>query len=198
MGEGVQRKTKKRENILQAAERLFLQKGIRSVSIEEIAKGAKASKTTLYKYFADKQEILEAFLQDISQSVLERLEGIYEKGTKNGLTREDFLDIFDVEQYSYFFQSSFTTELVSEFPSSVEKLYGWMQGRLIPLFHELVDMAKEQGIVRKEVDTEILITYSLLMRRNFTETPQIPSHMSMKEFTQKFYDLYLHGVVERD
>lgn len=53
--------TTHRETIASAAESLFLQRGIESTTMDDLAKEAGYSKATLYVYFANKEEIL-AFL----------------------------------------------------------------------------------------------------------------------------------------
>ncbi len=49
----------KLEKILQAAQKLFGQFGLKKVTIEDIAKEASVSKVTLYKYFRNKDDIFE-------------------------------------------------------------------------------------------------------------------------------------------
>ncbi len=49
-----------KDRILQKAEELFMQFGIRSVSMDDIANNLGMSKKTLYQYFADKDELVEA------------------------------------------------------------------------------------------------------------------------------------------
>jgi AcrR family transcriptional regulator len=49
-----------KERILVKAEELFMQFGIRSVSMDDIANNLGMSKKTLYQYFADKDELVEA------------------------------------------------------------------------------------------------------------------------------------------
>lgn len=49
-----------KERILIKAEELFMQYGIRSVSMDDIANNLGMSKKTLYQYFADKDELVEA------------------------------------------------------------------------------------------------------------------------------------------
>lgn len=49
-----------KDRILLKAEELFMQYGIRSVSMDDIANGLGMSKKTLYQYFADKDELVEA------------------------------------------------------------------------------------------------------------------------------------------
>lgn len=48
-----------KERILVKAEELFMQYGIRSVSMDDIANNLGMSKKTLYQYFADKDELVE-------------------------------------------------------------------------------------------------------------------------------------------
>lgn len=47
-----------KERILTKAEELFMQYGIRSVSMDDIANGLGMSKKTLYQYFTDKDELV--------------------------------------------------------------------------------------------------------------------------------------------
>lgn len=47
-----------RERLLKGAETLFLKYGVRSVSMDDIARHLSVSKKTLYQYFADKDEIV--------------------------------------------------------------------------------------------------------------------------------------------
>jgi AcrR family transcriptional regulator len=47
-----------REKILKGAEELFLKYGVRSVSMDDIARHLSVSKKTIYQYFADKDEIV--------------------------------------------------------------------------------------------------------------------------------------------
>lgn len=49
-----------KDRILLKAEELFMQFGIRSVSMDDIANNLGMSKKTLYQYFADKDELVEA------------------------------------------------------------------------------------------------------------------------------------------
>jgi AcrR family transcriptional regulator len=75
-----------RERILEAAEELFIRKGIDGAKLSEIARAARLTRNTLYEYFPNKQEVAWAILEKIfaraqaewdeqpGQSGLERLE----------------------------------------------------------------------------------------------------------------------------
>ena len=52
-----------KERIQNKAEELFMQFGIRSVSMDDIANNLGMSKKTVYQYFVDKDELVEAVVQ---------------------------------------------------------------------------------------------------------------------------------------
>jgi AcrR family transcriptional regulator len=52
-----------KERILIKAEELFMQYGIRSVSMDDIANNLGMSKKTLYQYYADKDELVDAVVE---------------------------------------------------------------------------------------------------------------------------------------
>jgi AcrR family transcriptional regulator len=63
----------RRESVLSAARKLFLQKGFANTSMEELASGAELAKGTLYLYFKSKDEIIYTLLSPILMDFLERL-----------------------------------------------------------------------------------------------------------------------------
>ncbi|MBD0374785.1 MAG: helix-turn-helix transcriptional regulator, partial [Flavisolibacter sp.] len=60
-----------KERILNKAHELFNRYSVRSVSMDDIAAQAGMSKKTVYQYYTDKEELVDAVLQ----SVLERNKG---------------------------------------------------------------------------------------------------------------------------
>ena len=56
------RRSPSREAIVAAAERLFLERGFGSVSMDELAEAAGVARRTLYNQFASKEEIFREML----------------------------------------------------------------------------------------------------------------------------------------
>src|SRR6266446_1184976 len=55
-----------RERILQAAEELFYSRGIRCVSVDEIAAAAQTNKMTLYRHFESKDQLVAEYLRSLN------------------------------------------------------------------------------------------------------------------------------------
>ncbi|XEC97527.1 TetR/AcrR family transcriptional regulator [Paenibacillus tarimensis] len=193
------RKTKKREQLMQSAEQLILQKGIRQLTVEEIINHAKVSKATFYKYFNDKRDIVEQVIYKLSNLKSELLSEMIEKGKRERITRQDLIHFFDLNKYDRFLQSDFMLEFMQDYPEVTAKLVETNTAVIMPLFHEFIRMAKIDGVVRMEVDTEVLMIYTHFLGNALREYHKLnmpmPKQMSLKEFYERFFDLYLNGVL---
>lgn len=66
-----------RERILDAAERIFRDKGVASASLEQVARAARVTRGAIYWHFRDKGELFEAMMQRVAlpaQAMMERAE----------------------------------------------------------------------------------------------------------------------------
>ena len=66
----VERKRRQaRQRIVQAAEELFLARGFDNVSVGDIAERAEVGRTTFFRYFGDKQEVVFAKEQELLETI---------------------------------------------------------------------------------------------------------------------------------
>lgn len=152
-----------RKNIATAAEKLFLQKGIESTSMSEIAKEAGYSKATLYVYFQNKEElvgflVLESMqkLYDYISQALEQCEG----------TKERYLEICKgmrkyQEEYPFYFKMVLETinidfETTNFLPEEKET---FLVGEQI---NELIADFLQSGIDAGEIRADIEILPTIL------------------------------------
>jgi AcrR family transcriptional regulator len=86
---------KARERILDAAYELFSKRGVRAVGTEEVLAKAEVAKSTLYRHFASKDDLVLAFLQRREQRWTRDF--IEAEARRRGSTaRERLLAIFDL------------------------------------------------------------------------------------------------------
>ncbi|MFB5086784.1 TetR/AcrR family transcriptional regulator [Psychrobacillus sp. PGGUH221] len=60
----------KKRNVLQAAKNLFIEKGFRSTSVQDIIEEANISKGTFYNYFSSKNECIVAIIESAREEIL--------------------------------------------------------------------------------------------------------------------------------
>lgn len=78
-----------RQNILDAAERLFLARPEGLANMDELAEAAGVAKGTLYLYFPSKEEVLLALHERNVHTVFDAIDKEIERKSKSGLTRTD-------------------------------------------------------------------------------------------------------------
>lgn len=101
-----------RETILETANRLFLQYGIRSITMDDIAKELSISKKTIYQYFSDKDEVVELSMQhymeqqkvifeEMQQKATNTLEELYyiSQHIKTGFQNISMSALFDIQKH---------------------------------------------------------------------------------------------------
>jgi AcrR family transcriptional regulator len=64
----------RREELMDAAQRLFLKRGVDRTTVEEITSGANVAKGTFYLYFSSKEEVLAALGRRFADRVLEKIQ----------------------------------------------------------------------------------------------------------------------------
>jgi AcrR family transcriptional regulator len=66
----VERKRRQaRRRIIEAARELFLERGFEDVSVGDIAERAEVGRTTFFRYFGDKQEVVFAFEEELLETI---------------------------------------------------------------------------------------------------------------------------------
>lgn len=63
-----------RESILDAAEQVFMEKGVAKASLEEIARAAGVTRGAVYWHFRNKQDILDAMLERVRAPIAEMID----------------------------------------------------------------------------------------------------------------------------
>lgn len=64
---------KRREAMVKAAYSLFMEKGYASVSVDDIIRTSKGSKSSVYKYFGSKEGILKAVVESLADDMLRQM-----------------------------------------------------------------------------------------------------------------------------
>ncbi len=64
---------KRRRAIIDAAYKLFIEKGYASVSVDDIINVSKGSKSSLYKFFGSKEGILKAVVESLAEDMLREI-----------------------------------------------------------------------------------------------------------------------------
>ncbi len=100
---------RRRREIIEAAARIFAERGYAQTTIREIAAAADLAEGTLYNYFRNKRDILLAILEQMQRPVDVLLEEVQELDS-----REDFIALVERGLHIFVSQLDFTRTLLAE------------------------------------------------------------------------------------
>lgn len=159
-------KEEKRNAIALSCINLFCQKGIQKTSIEEIAKNACVAKGTIYLYFKNKDEIIFAIWDILTQqheeSVNARIKPQMSSKEKilNYFNFIDFEKIYDKEKLLVFYQNFVSSMLIDE-----TKLYTSYFESFFQRDYEYVFKYLQEGVIKGEfqIDDIDMLSNTIIM-----------------------------------
>lgn len=184
----------KKEHILNIAAQLFYKHGIRSITMDDIAKEAGVSKKTIYSFYKDKKDLVEAF---INSNVIEnpnlRID-ISEDFNAIELLfnfRERIADIFELVQ------NNLDYDLKRLYPKIHAKLEDYKRKLIYEIETSLLTKGKEEGLFRPELDDDFIarmsIGRSLFIFNPENELFSEKECLSIKTY-DKIIDYHLHAI----
>ena len=99
---GQKRVAKTRRKLKEAALDVFCEKGVEATTVEDITEKADLGKGTLYRHFADKDEVVFILIEEAIEHLIERLRSYPDKPE----TLEDVLEHFLNAHYAFFAENS--------------------------------------------------------------------------------------------
>ena len=142
-----------KERIIENASILFFQKGVKSMTMSDIANELGISKRTLYEVFRDKEDLLDncidfhlakaeneiQILADNSEDVIDTMMQIYARSIEEMRTTNSSV-MYDLKKYH------------SQLYKKVEQNQRESMAKLLPL----LDKGVKQGLIRSDINFEII------------------------------------------
>jgi TetR/AcrR family transcriptional regulator, biofilm operon repressor len=162
-----------KEKIIHKATELFFKLGFKSVTMDDIANEMCISKKTIYKFFANKEVLIEEgnkVFHNKIQSGIKEIIGISENAIhENFLIRKMFVDMFKIADTSPLYQ------LKKHYPEMHQKVVEQEISVCSECFRQNTIKGIEQGLYRHEIDIETVIKfyYTLLFSINENTVSEI-------------------------
>ena len=151
----IQAKIKLKDRIKQKAHNLFMQYGVRSVTMDEIALQMGVSKKTIYQYYADKDELVDAVMVDIityNQDCCTK-----DRQSAKDAIHEVFLAMDMMQEMFQNMNPTILFELEKYYPKSFEKFKQHKYTFLFKVLKENLTWGITDELYRADMDVDILI-----------------------------------------
>ncbi|EOQ98451.1 transcriptional regulator, TetR family [Leptospira wolbachii serovar Codice str. CDC] len=184
--------------ILEKAEELFLKYGYSKTKMEEIASSLKISRKTLYKYYSNKQDLME-FYMDYKQNEIQKvIQEIANDETLTAVQKFSKMHRSLVEESPYVMNDLFIREISEMFPLQVERFKKRREKEIPESIGKIFNMAKMKGELRDGFMPEVAVHLFLasiemiLSNKNSITVP-----LNIHEFQLEVVNVIFYGVLKR-
>lgn len=148
----------KREHILMAAEKLIAEHGIHGLSMQKLAKEANIAAGTIYRYFADKEELLIEVRFHVAQQIADAIQsGVLSEMPLKERFRTMWLNIWQLAGSNV---ATFRNRVLYEsLPNANILKARTKEQKLFSKVDDFFYQGKEEGVF-KHLDNEILVALS--------------------------------------
>ena len=143
--------------IKETARGLFMQYGLRSVSMDDIAAKLGMSKKTIYQYYADKDELIEAVIGEElthNQTICER-----DRKSSANAVHEIFLAMEMVVELFSAMNPSLIYDMQKYHPKAFLKFQRHKDDYLYNIIRENMERGIEEGLYRQDINLDIMARY---------------------------------------
>lgn len=186
-------KMEPKERISAKAEELFMQFGIRSVSMDDIAHSLGMSKKTLYQYYTDKDELVYAMIESHIRDMQHDCESCREQANdaihEIFITMERIVDelsnmnpmvLYDLEKFHH--------KAFQHFKEHKDKY-------LVKIVRNNIEWGISQGLYREEVNVDVMSKYrleSMMIPFNVAVFP--PGKYNLATISEMIIENFIYGL----
>ena len=143
-----------KERILTAAEQLFWKYGVRSVTMEDIAKGLGISKKTIYQHFTDKEDILYQVIQEKINADMTEMNCMF---TGVGNPIEELMMVLEMmRKNQHEVSPNLLIDIKRHYPQASALFRQHMDQHIMKSILENIQKGVSQGLYRSDINPSIL------------------------------------------
>jgi AcrR family transcriptional regulator len=157
-----------KEKIIKKATDMFLKLGFKSVTMDDIAGEMCISKKTIYKYFSNKERLIEEGTEVVHQNIHRMMERVIAQNhnaiVENFEMREMFKQMFQS------FDQSPAYQLKKHYPEIYDKMMANEIEDCSEFFRQNIVKGITEGLYRKETDVEAAVKFYYTIIFSINET----------------------------
>jgi TetR/AcrR family transcriptional regulator, cholesterol catabolism regulator len=182
-----------KDRILKGAEELFFKYGIKSITMDDIAKHLGISKKTIYQFYSDKNEVVETLMSSLTKTN----ECVFQKIANDSANVIE--EVFEMMKHMGTIFSQMNPNLFYDLqkyhPNSWKHFKQFKEEFIERMVENSVKRGIEQGLVRADINTKIVAR----LRMESVEmgfNPQVfpPDRFKIIDVQLALLDHFLHGI----
>jgi AcrR family transcriptional regulator len=183
-----------KDKILKGAESLFMKYGVRSISMDDIARHLSVSKKTLYQHFADKEDIVTQVCQSHMEASWRKLENV-RKSAANAIEELALLSVQlkkDMEEMN----PSLLFDLQKYHPKAWAVWEKYKGVCVNDSMKRNLEQGIQEGYYRPDIDTDILGTARMCLVQIAFDDKVFPQNkFKLAEVQLQLFEQFVYGIV---
>lgn len=185
-----------KKRILEQSLQLFIQYGIRSVSMDDLASEVGVSKKTIYHYYKDKNQLVEEAVIAILNKNFCDCEETREIA-KNAI-EESFMLIQQSDEFFSMLNPLILYDLKKYHTKGYEKFLEYKDNQLYNMLKANIEWGIKDGLFREDINVELITIFRLeTIITAFLPDFQSKVHLSIKEIHKELFYLFMSGIATK-
>lgn len=184
-----------KNNILQKVTALFFRYGIKSVTMDDIARELGMSKKTLYQFFENKNDMLMQIFQLEEERDIEMTRCVL-ADAHNAVEELMGFAKHGVEEFAKIMSSStIVYDLQKYYRDIWESFEIGMHQRIYDGTKANIERGKKEGLYRMDIDAEIIAKFYVRQLMSFIDEDSFPTkHYNKVQLFTQFLIYHIHGI----
>ncbi|MBN8695207.1 MAG: TetR/AcrR family transcriptional regulator [Bacteroidetes bacterium] len=182
-----------KERILKGAEELFFKYGIKSVTMDDIAKHLAISKKTIYQFYSDKNEIVETLMKDTLKQDECEFNQIHDQAAN--MIEEVMHMMQHITQMFAKTNPNIFYDLQKYHPKAWNLFKEFKQECMAAMIEKSIERGKKEGLVREDINSKI-ISRMRIEQVEMGLNPEAfpPTEFKLVDIQLSMLDHFLHGI----
>ena len=182
-----------RDRIRQKADELFMRYGLRSVSMDDIANALGISKKTIYQFFADKNELVDAVLAETLSFSKQNCDR--NRSSSANAVEEIFLSMDIADQIFRNMHPSVIFDMQKYHPQAFSRFLKHKNEYLYSIVFKNLERGIKEDLYRPEINAEILSRFRVeSMLLSFNPEFYIGQKHNIAEVERQLLEHFLYGI----
>ena len=180
---------KKKQAIVQAALRLFKDKGFKETSIKSIAEAAEVSPVSIYNYFGSKDNLVALCVNDLFEEITQQAEDIL-KSNLDFKTKLNQAFSLCQEKMSQQISDYFQDKMVED-PALSSLLTKAITAKKRDIYRAYIELGKKEGLIAKDLSTELVLN---VMDALNGMGNQLADSDNLETEVEQIHSIFLYGI----
>jgi TetR/AcrR family transcriptional regulator, cholesterol catabolism regulator len=181
------------ERIILGAEELFLKAGIKSITMDDVAKHLGMSKKTIYQFFKDKNELVVALVNKKLKEDEDQMSAIM---NQSGNVIEEMINMMKCSEEIFSRINPIVIHDLQKYhPDAWKQFQNFKSGVLVHTLEELLTKGIKQGYIRPGIDVKIIAMMRVAqVEMGFNATVFPVAEFNIWKVQQQFMEHFNYGI----